>query len=388
MKYYLIVGEASGDCHASRLMQALREADAGAEFRFYGGDLMAEAGGSLVRHYRTLAYMGFLPVLAHLPSIAKGFVECYRDIWRWKPDVVIPVDYSGFNLPMLWLLHRRTGIPTYYYISPKFWAWQRWRAGIVRRHASAMFAILPFEEDFYKSIGFRAQFVGNPTVSEVDAFQASYTESLSDFAARHELPSRPIIALLPGSRRQEIRGNLPAMLAATADLRQRYAVVVARVGSVEPQLYDILNGEQDVFAVESDTYALLHHATAAVVVSGTATLETAVFGVPQVVCYHTGMPRLTRWAFRHFMSVRFISLVNLIAGSEVVPELFADGFSAENISRHLRTVMPDGLRRAAMMQGYKRLRDILGSGDSAKRAATAMLRHYHNATNNPPLPSR
>jgi len=379
VKYFLIVGEASGDLHASRLMRALREADTEAEFRFFGGDLMAEIGGTLVRHYRSLAYMGFLPVLLHLPSIAKGFMECYRDICQLKPDVVIPVDYSGFNLPMLWLLHRQTSFPTYYYISPKFWAWMPWRAKIVKRYATAMFTILPFEDDFYRRIGFKASFVGNPTVSEVEAFQASYSESFSDFTARHG-----ILALLPGSRRQEIKSNLPAMLAATANLRQRYAVVVAKIGSVEPQLYDILNVEQTVFAVENDTYALLHHSVAAVVVSGTATLETAVFDVPQVVCYYTGLPRLTRWAFRHFMSVRFISLVNLIVGREVVSELFADDFSTENIAQRLGEILPDGQRRKAMIEGYKQLRDILGHGDSAKRAAQTMLRCYRDGAGDKP----
>lgn len=373
MKYYLIVGEASGDLHASRLMQAISEADAEAQFRFYGGQLMVNAGGTLVRHYSTLAYMGILPVLSHLPSIVRGFVDCYRDIRHWQPDVVIPVDYSGFNLPMTWMLGSRTSIPTYYYISPKFWAWMQWRASVVRRYATEMFTILPFEEDFYRSIGFHARFVGNPTVSEVDAFQSSYSESIDSFAKRHRLPCRPIIALLPGSRRQEISGNLSAMLQATAHLRKEYTVVVARVESVESSLYAPVDASDGVYSVTNDTYALLHHATAAVVVSGTATLETAMFGVPQVVCYYTGLPRLTRWAFKHFMSVRFISLVNLIAGHQVVKELFADRFSVSEIRSQIDAILPNQPARQTMMEQYSVIRSILGSDDAAHRAAREMV---------------
>lgn len=372
MRYYLIVGEASGDLHASQLMRALREIDHKAEFRFYGGDLMAECGEPAVRHYRTLAYMGLLPVLTHLPSIVRGFIDCYRDIRRWQPDVVIPVDYSGFNLPMVWLLGSRTTIPTYYYISPKFWAWMCWRAKIIKRYATAMFTILPFEEDFYRSINFSAQFVGNPTVCEVDKFQAAYSETFSQFISRNKLPNRPIIAILPGSRRQEIKSNLSAMLDATSGLRNDYSIVVAKMSSVEPSLYAPIDGRQDIYSVGNDTYALLHHATAAIVVSGTASLETAIFGVPHVVCYHTSMPRLMRWGFKHFMSIDYISLVNLIAEREIVPELFADRFSVDNIRHHLNTILPKGERREAMLQGYLTVRERLGIGDAAMRAAQAI----------------
>jgi len=237
-----------------------------------------------------------------------------------------------------------------------------------------MFSILPFEEDFYRSIGFHARFVGNPTVSEVDSFEASYSEPIGVFAERNGIPRRPIIALLPGSRRQEIAGNLPAMLEATRDLRRDYAVVVARVGSVESGLYAEADACGDVYSVANDTYALLHHATAAIVVSGTATLETAMFGVPQVVCYRTGLPRLTRWAFRHFMSVHFISLVNLVAGREVVQELFADRFSVAEIRSQLLRILPGQTARETMLAQYSSLRAVLGSGDASRRAAQAMLR--------------
>lgn len=379
MRYYLIVGEASGDLHASELMKAISRRDSQAEFRYYGGDLMAQSGGTLVRHYRTLAYMGFVPVLRHLPSIVSGFVKCYQDICQWQPDIVIPVDYSGFNLPMVWLLGSRTKLHTYYYISPKFWAWQRWRAKIVKRYTTAMFTILPFEADFYRSLGMDAHYVGNPTASEVASFCTSNNETHSEFCAAMQLDDRPIIALLAGSRRQEIHANLPAMIEASQHLANDYQIVIAAAPGIEPELYKPLIANADVRIVYGATYRLLRQSTLALVTSGTATLETALMDIPQVVCYHTAMKKITRWGFRHFMNIDYISLVNLIAGHKVVTELFADTFSVDNIRKEIELILPSTPGRTTMLNEYDALRKQLGTSNAADRAAEAMLHFYHSS---------
>ena len=287
MKYYLIAGEASGDLHAAGLMHALKAEDSGAEFRFFGGDRMAAAGGTMVRHYRELAYMGFVPVLLHLRTIIANMRLCREDIVAWQPDVLILVDYPGFNLDIARYVHARTHIPVYYYISPKIWAWKEYRIRNIRRDVDEMFSILPFEVDFYeRRHHYPIHYVGNPTVDEIADFRSRYDGTAADFLRHNGLqPDKPVIALLAGSRKQEIKDNLLKMAEAASAFADCQAVVAGAPG-LSPDLYRRCLGGRDVPVVFGQTYQLLAHARAALVTSGTATLETALMGVPQVVCYY------------------------------------------------------------------------------------------------------
>ena len=371
----MIVGEASGDLHASRLMRSLRQYDAKAEFRFFGGDLMKAEGGTLVRHYRDLAYMGFIPVLLHLPTIFKNMSFCKRDIVEWKADVVILVDYPGFNLDIAKFLHKNTSIPVYYYISPKIWAWKEWRVKSIKRDVSEMFSILPFEVAFYeRRHHYPIHYVGNPTAEEVRTFKDGYSETKEEFCRRNGLePSKPIIALLAGSRKQEIKDNLPAMLASVKAVAADYQCVLACAPSIDDSYYRKVIGQGSVLMVHDDTYPLLAHSTAALVTSGTATLETALFDVPQVVCYETPLPKIIRWGFNHVIKCDYISLVNLVADKEVVPELFADRFSVDNIKRHLLALLPGTADREKMLAGYELVRQRLGTESAPDNAARVMV---------------
>lgn len=375
MKYYLIVGEASGDLHASRLMLSLKKEDPHAEFRFFGGDLMSAVGGTRVRHYRELAYMGFVPVLLHLRTILGNMKMCKRDIVEWSPDVVILVDYPGFNLDIAKYVRAHTRIPVYYYISPKIWAWKEWRIKSIRRDVSEMFSILPFEVDFYEDKHhYPIHYVGNPTAEEVAEFKESHGETFDEFCRDNALDTRPIIALLAGSRRQEVKDNLPAMIEAASAFVDRYQLVLAKAPSLDDDYYAPFLEGKDVRAVGGKTYDLLAHSTAALVTSGTATLETALFGVPQTVCYKTPVPRLIRFAFNHVIKVPFISLVNLIAGREVVSELFAERFTVSQIREDLRSVLPGGSRREAMLDGYAAVAERLGHTSAPDNAAREMVK--------------
>lgn len=375
MKYYLIVGEASGDLHASRLMLSLKKEDPHAEFRFLGGDLMSAVGGTRVRHYRELAYMGFVPVLLHLRTILGNMKMCKRDIVEWGPDVVILVDYPGFNLGIAKYVRAHTRIPVYYYISPKIWAWKEWRIKSIRRDVSEMFSILPFEVDFYEDKhNYPIHYVGNPTAEEVAEFKESHGETFDEFCRDNALDTRPIIALLAGSRRQEVKDNLPAMIEAASAFADRYQLVLAKAPSLDDDYYAPFLEGKDVRAVGGKTYDLLAHSTAALVTSGTATLETALFGVPQTVCYKTPVPRLIRFAFNHVIKVPFISLVNLIAGREVVSELFAERFTVSQIREDLRSVLPGGSRREAMLDGYAAVAERLGHTSAPDNAAREMVK--------------
>ena len=373
MKYYLIVGEASGDLHASRLMQSLMQYDPEAEFRFFGGDLMAKVGGTRVKHYRELAYMGFVPVLLHLPTIFKNMKMCKEDITRWKPDAVILVDYPGFNLSIAKFVKKNTNIPVYYYISPKIWAWKEWRIKAIKRDVKEMFSILPFEVPFYeKKHNYKIHYVGNPTAEEVDNFRHVYSESKDEFCQRNGLSSKPIIALLAGSRKQEIKDNLPSMLEAARHFED-YQMVVAAAPSITESYYKKYLGDSEAKMVKTQTYELLSHATVALVTSGTATLETALLNVPQVVCYETPVPKLIRFAFKHIIKVRFISLVNLIADKEIVQELLADRFSIRNIANELYRILPGQPSRERMLADYQLVRDRLGNEGAPDNAARIMV---------------
>ncbi len=373
MRYYLIAGEASGDLHASHLMQSLKEADAQAEFRFFGGDLMQAVGGTLVKHYRELAYMGFVQVALHLRTILGNMRLCKEDIVRWKPDAVILVDYPGFNLNIAKFLKAKTLIPVYYYIAPKIWAWKEYRIKNIRRDVSELFSILPFEVDFFeRKHHYPIHYVGNPTACEVADFRSSYTEQKEDFCRRNGLkPDRPIIALLAGSRRQEIKGNLPAMIRVGSELTD-YQLVLAGAPGIEESFYeDFLRGT-NVRMVKDQTFALLSHAHAALVTSGTATLETALFGVPQVVCYHTVLPHFIGFMRKIVLSVRYVSLVNLIADREIVKELVANLFTDANI-RHELSVLLEGEARQRMLDGYREISRTLGTQKAPDQAARLMV---------------
>lgn len=378
MKYYLIVGEASGDLHASRLMQSLMQYDPEAEFRFFGGDLMAKVGGTRVKHYRELAYMGFVPVLLHLPTIFKNMKMCKEDIMRWKPDAVILVDYPGFNLSIAKFVKKNTSIPVYYYISPKIWAWKEWRIKAIKRDIKEMFSILPFEVAFYeKKHHYKIHYVGNPTAEEVDNFRHVYSESKDEFCQRNGLSSKPIIAILAGSRKQEIKDNLPSMLEAACHFED-YQMVVAAAPSITESYYKRFLENSEAKMVKTQTYELLAHATVALVTSGTATLETALLNVPQVVCYETPVPKLIRFAFKHIIKVRFISLVNLIADKEIVQELLADRFSIRNIANELYRILPGQPSRERMLADYQLVRERLGNKVAPDNAARIMVEKLTN----------
>lgn len=373
MKYYIIVGEASGDLHASRLMMSLKEYDPIAEFRFIGGDLMSEVGGHRVRHCKDLAYMGFVPVLLHLPTIFRNMKMCKEDIVKWQPDVVILVDYPGFNLNIAKYVKKNTRIPVYYYISPKIWAWKEWRIRSIKRDVKEMFSILPFEVPFYeKKHNYKIHYVGNPTAEEVASFRNRYTESKDEFVSRNGLSDKPIIAILAGSRKQEIKDNLPAMLEAAKHFED-YQLVIAGAPSIDNSFYLKYVGKTPANIVKNETYELLSHSISALVTSGTATLETALFNVPQVVCYKTPLPALIRFAFNHLINVKYISLVNLIADREIVQELLADRFRVYNIANELYRILPGQTGREEMLQNYQLLHERLGNQSAPDNAAKIMV---------------
>ena len=373
MRYYLIVGEASGDLHASHLMRSLQAVDTAAEFRFFGGDLMTAVGGTRVKHFKELAYMGFIPVLLHLRTIFRNMAFCKKDIVEWAPDVVILVDYPGFNLNIAKFVKSKTRIPVYYYISPKIWAWKEYRIKNIKRDVDELFSILPFEVDFFeKKHHYPIHYVGNPTADEVRSFLSTYNEGFEQFCKANALQAdKPILALLAGSRRQEIKDNLPAMMQVAARFPQ-YQAVLAGAPSIADEYYEgFIRGSQ-VRLVKNQTYPLLAHSTAALVTSGTATLETALFNVPQVVCYKTPVPRLIRFAFNHIIKVEYISLVNLIMNKEVVSELFADRFTIDSIALCLQTLLPGGEARQETLNNYALWQKVLGDDVAPDNAAKLM----------------
>lgn len=371
MKYYLIAGEASGDLHASNLMKAILQEDPKAEFRFFGGDLMAKAGGTCVKHYRDMAYMGFIPVLLHLRTIFRNLSCCKQDILTWKPDVLILIDYPGFNLKVAKFIKQHSSIPVYYYISPKIWAWKEYRIKNIRRDIDKLLSILPFEVDFFKKHHYPVNYVGNPCVDAVQTFRENYQESLDEFQLRNKLDNRPIIALLAGSRKQEIKDNLSRMTEASKDFPQ-YQFVIAGAPGIDPEFYQQFIGK-DTKILFGQTYPLLTHATAALVTSGTATLETALFKVPQVVCYYTAAGELVSFLRRHILKVQYISLVNLISGNEAVTELVADGMTVTNLKAELKQILPDGNKRSKMLSDYEQLIQTLGTAGASQRAAEIII---------------
>lgn len=372
MKIFLIAGEASGDLHAAHLMRAIKQLQPDVEFRFYGGDEMQAVGGTLLCHYRELAYMGFVQVALHLRTILRGMAQCKREIAEWKPDALILVDYPGFNLKMARFAKENAICPVFYYISPKIWAWKEHRIHAIRRDVDRLFSILPFEVDFFEGKHhYPISYVGNPSVDEVSAFIVAQGAPKSDGQT---------IALLPGSRRQEIVDNLSRMLQAALPFSTNYKLVIAKAPAIESDFYERIIQASGIDAsrvqmVSGQTYALLSHATAALVTSGTATLETALFRVPQVVCYYIRCGWFVSRVRPYFLKVPFISLVNLIVGREVVPELVADGMCVKNVRAHLAQLLPaDAPARLAQLKGYEEMAKRLGEPGAPERAAAEMVK--------------
>lgn len=373
MKYFLVAGEASGDLHGSNLMAALKLQDPEAEFCFLGGDLMQMQGGRLVKHYREMAYMGFIPVLLNLRTILRNMKMCQEEIIKFKPDVLILIDYPGFNLKVAKYIKTHTQIPVYYYISPKVWAWKEYRVKSFKKYVDEMFCILPFEVDFFRKHDYRVHYVGNPVVDAVAAFKAENSEDgRTDFIEDNFLDDKPIIALLAGSRRQEIKDNLPAMLEAIEPFTE-YQAVIAGAPAIEPDYYEKYIGDKNCKIVFGQTYRLLEYAEAGLVTSGTATLETALFKVPQVVCYRTPLPRFIYWAFKNILHTKYISLVNLIADRVVVQELFAKFFSVHSIRNEADKLLNDYQYRNKMLSDYDEVIKILGKPGASEKTASIII---------------
>ena len=363
MKYYIIAGEASGDLHASNLVAEIKKKDKKAEFRGCGGDLMKAQGVDLLKHYRTMAYMGFVEVAVNLRKVLGNIAQCKKDIIEYQPDAVILVDYPGFNFRIADFAHDK-GFKVLYYISPQLWAWKRRRVKKVKRSVDKMLVILPFEEEFYKQYGVDVTYVGNPLLDELAKFG---TANRSIFLRRNSLgEKREIIALLPGSRYQEVKRVLPVMLKAASHFPD-YQFVVAGVSSLDKSLYKKILGNSDVFLIENQTYELLQNSSAAVVTSGTATLETALLTVPEVVCYKaTGFSYfLAKWMIK----VKFISLVNLVMDKEVVKELIQGEMTEENIVKELELLLHNSKRQRKLLEDYEELKDRLGSAGASEKAA-------------------
>ena len=375
MKYYLIVGEASGDLHASNLMKAILEEDRNASFRFFGGDLMKAVGGTCVKHYKELAYMGFIPVLMHLRTIFRNMEICEEDIVAWKPDVVILVDYPGFNLKVAKYLKKHTHIPVFYYISPKIWAWKEYRIKNIKRDVDELFSILPFEVPFYQKHHYQIHYIGNPCVDAVASYRDGRKDSFKAFAQDNGLEeSKPVLALLPGSRRQEIKDNLEMMLEASSSCKDDYQIVLGAAPGIEPSIYQQYKERHPwVHIVHQQTYRLLNHAEGALVVSGTSTLETCLFRVPQVVCYYTPIGKIISFLKKRILSVRFISLVNLIADREVVKELVADQMKESIIRSELNAILYDTKNRQRMLADYDEIINLLGEPGASQHAAQKMV---------------
>ncbi len=374
MRYFLIAGEASGDLHAGRLISALRSDDNSAEFAFLGGDCMQKAADvEPIIHYKRMAYMAFAEVLRHLSDILGNMKRAKDAIDAFRPDALILIDYPSFNLKIAKYAHAK-GIPVYYYISPKVWAWKEWRVKSIKKYVRKVFSILPFETEFFAGHNYAVDYVGNPTVNEIAEAMRSLSPRDEFFNGIGVDPGKPVVALLPGSRLGEIRNNLTLM--AEAASRFDVQMVVAGAPNVERSFYSAINPHLKV--VYDAAYPLLAYSRAALVTSGTATLETAAIGCPQVVCYRANGSRLSYNLFKHILKVRFVSLPNLIADREVVPELLLHLCNADNIAAHLEPLFADTDTRRGMLEGYKVVSARLGNTDSAATAAkqlTSDLRH-------------
>ncbi len=377
MKYFIIAGEASGDLHASNLMRELKKKDANADFCFLGGDLMQKQGGLMVKHYRQMAFMGFLNVLLNARTVLQNLRDCKNAILNYKPDVVILVDYPSFNLRIArFVKEELTAIPVYYYISPKIWAWKEYRIKQIKKYIDKMFTIFPFETEFYARHNYQVDYVGNPTVDSISEFSPRF-DSLTAFCKHNKLDEKPIVAILAGSRKQEIKHCLERMISAAVSFEE-YQIVVAGAPGIDKAFYYSTLPKVNFQIVFDQTYELLSHAHIAIVNSGTATLETALFNVPEVVVYHVAMGRLAGWLKDILIKVKYISLVNLIADKEVVKELVAHNFTENNIKGELPRMLFDEDFRKEMMNDYALVKERLGEPGAANHAAEKILFYLKN----------
>ncbi|MCU0468460.1 MAG: lipid-A-disaccharide synthase [Arcicella sp.] len=370
MKYYIIAGERSGDLHGSNLIKGIRKHDSSAQIRAWGGDMMQEAGAEVVKHYRDLAFMGFFEVVKNLPTILGFLSFCKKDIKSFQPDVVILIDYAGFNMRVA-KFAKTNGFKTFYYISPKVWAWNQSRALKIKQFVDKLFVIFPFETDFFKQYDYEVTYVGNPLFDAI----ADFTPT-PDFRKEVRIGQKPIIAILPGSRKQEVETMLPLMLSQVYEFPD-YQFVIGAVSNLPKELYARWQSIFPVKIVLDDAYNLLSVADAALVTSGTATLETALFSVPQVVCYKGG------WAayqvYKRVIRVPFVSLVNLIAGREVVTELLQYDLTKENLTKELTKITLNQETRQAQLDGYQEIKNILGEKGASERAGSLMVSAIKNA---------
>lgn len=373
MKYYIIAGEASGDLHASNLLRQIKKLDADAVFRGWGGDKMAQQGTEIVKHYRHLAFMGFVEVVANIRTIARNLSFCKKDILQFKPDVVILVDYPGFNLRIAEFLKQHR-IKTFYYISPQIWAWKQSRVHQIKRNVDRMFVILPFEKDFYKRFSMDVDFVGHPLLDAIDQFRAEKANSNVEFRTEYKLSDKKLIAVLPGSRKMEIEKMLPVMME-VANKNPSYEFVIAGAPSISSDFYKQYTNKNDKIAF-GNSYELLMNAHAALVTSGTATLETALFKVPQVVCYKGNV--LSYQIARKLIKVKYISLVNLILDKPAVKELIQTEMNAEDLNSEFQKVVADTTERHQILSDYETLINKLGNSGASARAAQLMIKYLNN----------
>lgn len=374
MKYFLIAGEASGDIHGSQLIASIKEHDSNAQFQLLGGDMMAsQAGCKPLIHYRDMAFMGFIEVVKHLGSIIGFMGKARKHIEQFKPDALILIDYPSFNLKMARFAHDR-GIPVFYFISPKVWAWKEWRVNDIKRYVDRVFSILPFETAFFARHGYEVDYVGNPTVKEIAEASRNFAPR-ADFARRNGLdPEQPIIAIVPGSRVKEVRDNLPSMVAASRR-HSGFQAVIAGAPSLDASLYASVLGSdaQSVPVVYGQSFELVHHARAALVTSGTATLETAILGTPQVACYRMNGSRMVYKFYSHLIHGKYVTLPNLIADEPVIPELLLHLCNPDSIDARLTPLLTDTPERTAMLNGYGRMRQMLGEADCTDNTARAIV---------------
>ncbi len=370
MRYYIIAGEASGDLHASNLIKGLRAEDAEIEVRGWGGDLMREAGAEIVRDYKDTAVMGFITVLKNLGKIKENLRLCCEDIQAWQPDVVILVDYAGFNLRIA-RFAKSIGLKTFYYISPKVWAWNSSRVKKIKQYVDRMYTIFPFETEFYKQYDYEVQYGGNPLVDAI-AERPNKGETFDEFIAAHDLPHKPIIALLAGSRLQELKYILPVMLK-IVDMMPEFQFIIAGAPSMNDADYAPYVKDIPVKIIYGETYRLVSQSKAALVTSGTATLETALLRTPQVVCYKGEGGCLLYYLFRKFANVKYASLVNLILDDDIVKELIMQNLTAENLHNELLRILYSKLDREKMLQDYDEIIRILGESDVSTRFAKMMV---------------
>ncbi len=366
MKYYLVAGEKSGDLHGSNLLKSLKKYDAHAEFKGFGGDEMKGQGMTLTVHIHELAFMGFISLIKNLYAISKYIARCKKDILAYQPDVIILIDYGGFNRSIA-KFARSKGLRVFYYITPKVWAWNQKRAIELKRNVDRMFVILPFEKDFYKKFDWEVDYVGNPVLDAIKSFKAN-----PDFERQYQLENKNVIALLPGSRKMELL-KLAPLMAAVARLNPQFQFVVAAVKELDQSLYQPFQGIKNVALIFDASYDILSTAKAAIVTSGTATLETGIFKVPQVVVYKMGA--LEYLIVKNLVKIQFISLVNLIADKEVVKELIQERASIEATNRELNTLMSDLAYRSTMFAEYDRIFKILDTGSASENTARLIV-HY------------